>query len=554
MPRENSFSDSDGRSLTPDLEDEINPYPPASPTYASPTTFNPPDLHKIRTRESARSRVATTRTALPPLDHFRHVVRKVMALHRGTNIMARRARAAGAEPGIDVRSVSADSEFGWIQQECVVEVVDYSAVRSSFEHMSNQEFVELMNDPGASEREPWVKVRYINICGMSWDVIKAVSLKYGLHPLALDDVLRAHPRAKSKADYYTQHLFLRVLCHELGEPDEPHEDSNPMFTDLPRSESPTGLQGEDPEKVPPFLEMHAAVVEADKERRIKNTALRVLKSGERVDVKVLPMFIFLFRDGTVISIHSTPSLQMTEPITSRLRQFDSGLRTSADASLLVQSLLGLVSDKALEVIDAYQDKIKTFERKMMHRPDIDTVRDLHILSADLLLHRRTLEPIKTVVYGLRRYDVDRAAAIAEGDESEKVAGFMSHKTTIYLADVHDHMEYVLSQLDVIAGIGKNLVDYTFNLKAYETNEVMRRLMLVTVIFLPLSVLTGYCGMNFPAFFLVNHNHSDWLYWAIALPIMAIVVPLFTAPDIQRIVHYFRKRKLTEKVVKSFKST
>jgi hypothetical protein len=40
---------------------------------------------------------------------------------------------------------------------------------------------------------------------------------------------------------------------------------------------------------------------------------------------------------------------MTEPITHRLRQFDTVLRTSADASLLVQSLLGLITDKALEV-------------------------------------------------------------------------------------------------------------------------------------------------------------------------------------------------------------
>jgi hypothetical protein len=32
------------------------------------------------------------------------------------------------------------------------------------------------------------------------------------------------------------------------------------------------------------------------------------------------------------------------------------------------------------------------------------------------------------------------------------------------ADVQDQMEYVLSQLDVIAGIGQNLVDYTFNVR------------------------------------------------------------------------------------------
>jgi hypothetical protein len=45
--------------------------------------------------------------------------------------------------------------------------------------------------------------------------------------------------------------------------------------------------------------------------------------------------------GTVISMHPTPNLEFTSPITSRLRQRDTGLRTSADASLLLQSLLDL---------------------------------------------------------------------------------------------------------------------------------------------------------------------------------------------------------------------
>ncbi|KAJ6586423.1 magnesium transporter [Mycena vulgaris] len=562
MPRENSFSDSDGRSLTPDLEDEAG-FPPVSPTSAPP---NFPDFHPTRTRESVRSRTSRTRPLAPPFLHhkerFRHIVRKVIALHRGTNLMAQ--RGAGAEPGVDPRRAEADAEFGGIMQQCVIEVVDYSAVRSSFGRMKNREFVELMNNPEASAREPWVKVRWINIGGMSWDVIKAVSIKYDLQPLALEDVFHAHPRARSKVDYYTQHLFLRILCHELGEVEEFQPNSNPVVASLPRSESLTGFKDDEKtlrgsvRKRRPVL----PTTPSDFQHAMRDcsSALRALKSGERVNVNVSPMFIFLFRDGTVISIHSTPSLDMTEPITNRLRQFDTGLRTSADASLLVQSLLSLVADKALEVVDAYKAKIQKFERQIMLKPDVTTVRNLHILSADLILHRRTLEPIKTVVYGLRRYDVDRATALVdssgEGSKGTKVVGFMSHKTIIYLADVHSHMEYVLSQLDDIASIGQNLVDYTFNvclppLTDLSSSFLPRRLMIATVVFLPLTLLTGYFGMNFTDMWSVN-GHSDWVFWAIALPIMAIVVPSFVAPDIQRMVHYIQKRALAKKVVESFK--
>ena len=88
---------------------------------------------------------------------------------------------------------------------------------------------------------------------------------------------------------------------------------------------------------------------------------------------------------------------------------------------------------------------------------------MHIIPGDLILHKRTLEPIKTVIYGLRRYDVDRVAALLEKLEPDKkVQGYMSHKAKIYLADVHDHMEYILSSLDMFAGISDNLINYSFN--------------------------------------------------------------------------------------------
>ncbi|KAJ6608685.1 hypothetical protein B0H10DRAFT_2067021 [Mycena sp. CBHHK59/15] len=601
MPRENSFSDSDGRSLTPDMEDE-----PVRPTPASPTS--PTSAHSHHSRSPAVKHTATTRatgitsrptagTTMDPKAKFRHTVRKVMAMHRGTNVLT--GRGAGAEPGVDPRRASADAQFGGIKQDCVIEVADYSAIRSSFGRMTNREFVNFMNDPTASEREPWVKVRWINIGGMSWDVIKAVSIKYDLHPLALEDVFHTRSQTRSKADYYSKHLFLRILCHELGDPNESYGDSaasGSTLTDLPRSDSPTPFTDDDDDmelrelgkgdfgddektlhgsnrKRRPLLPssrsdlgsrsrlaqletMRTEAADVNKRRRMEEAAIRALKSGDRVNVKVSPMFIFLFRDGTVISMHSTPNLELTQPITRRLRQRDTGLRTSADCSLLVQSLLDLIVDKALEVIDEYHVKIKKFEREILLKPKIGTVRNLHILSGDLILHKRTLEPIKTVIYGLRRYDVDRAAALvdstAEGKDV-KVVGFMSHKSKIYLADVFDHMEYILTSLEMFAGIGENLINYTFNMASYEMNEVMRRLTLATIIFLPLTLLTGYFGMNFDNMWTVHHGHSDLVFWIIALPLMAIVLPIFIVPDIKRMIHYFQKRILTKKVVKSFKT-
>ena len=78
-----------------------------------------------------------------------------------------------------------------------------------------------------------------------------------------------------------------------------------------------------------------------------------------MNVKIMPVYIFLLRDGeskvpssncmmfisgisgTVLTLHEDSQLTLTAPITERLRQRDTGLRATADASLLVESLLDL---------------------------------------------------------------------------------------------------------------------------------------------------------------------------------------------------------------------
>ncbi|KAL0952003.1 hypothetical protein HGRIS_008654 [Hohenbuehelia grisea] len=701
MPRENSFSDSEGRSLTPDLSDDEGNVPlPTSPTYSTaPRATSPVRSHRSQARSHApthRSHAAPTHAPahITPKDRFRASVRKIMAMHRSTTLLSRGpGYELGAEPGIDPRRESTNLKYQHIHEECVIEVADYSSLRASFGRMTNESFLAMLRDDKSNAREPWVKVRWINIAGISWDVLSALALKYELHPLALEDILHQRDQNRSKADYYAKHLFLRVLCHHLGNVEDADSSSPfpdpasrrpPMpsaFASLPRSSSPPPFTSQDAnglgeygsssgyeekngygeEKEDPAterrksksrtwrrrnapgatdvergasrfgtlatigtttpgtmlstrtavvdrnlaLEQEEAALARATRRAAQDRTINELKKGERVNVKVAPMFIFLFRDGTVISLRrqappSTPAatgaghaghnceergcavkvpthqkVDFTEPIMKRLRQTDTLLRKSADPSMLVQSLLDLIVDQAMEVIDEYHDKIKKFERDILLKPKMKTVRYLHILSGDLILHKRTLEPIKTVIYGLRRYDLDRCAALldssvnsapvstglagvakaaADADAAPpKVVGFMSHKAKIYLADVHDHMEYILTSLEMFAGISENLIDYTFNMASYEMNEVMRRLTLATIIFLPLTLLTGYFGMNFSAMWSVD-KHTDALFWYIAIPVMAIVIPMFTAPDLSRVWHYIQKKMLAKKAVKTLKQS
>lgn len=192
---------------------------------------------------------------------------------------------------------------------------------------------------------------------------------------------------------------------------------------------------------------------------------------------------------------------------------------------------------------------------MLVKPKMRTVRQLHVLSGDLALHKRTLEPIKTLVYGLRRYDVDRCAALVSSAgagagadaDAQKVEGFMSPKAKVYLADVLDHVDYILNSMDMFCGIAENLINFTFNLASYDMGEVMRRLMLATIIFLPLTLLTGYFGMNFEMGGFWAVRHSDFFFWKVAIPVMFFVITIFCWTDLERVVHFCKKKWRARKV-------
>lgn len=53
------------------------------------------------------------------------------------------------------------------------------------------------------------------IDGLNWEVIKAIALEFELHPLALEDAVKYAPHSLSKADWYSDQLFTRLLIHTL---------------------------------------------------------------------------------------------------------------------------------------------------------------------------------------------------------------------------------------------------------------------------------------------------------------------------------------------------
>lgn len=178
-----SFDDPNRQSHTgPSVENDPEAFQSSIPRLyrtKSPVSQTTKSLKSKRSMRpvTIREQTADRRSTLTPTQRFRTLVRKVMRLSHTSRCLS--GKGPGAEPGIDIRKDSASLNYGHIRQNCLIEIVDYSSVRSSFGRMTNREFISFLNDPTASERERWVKVRWINVGGISWDVVRALALKYG---------------------------------------------------------------------------------------------------------------------------------------------------------------------------------------------------------------------------------------------------------------------------------------------------------------------------------------------------------------------------------------
>jgi magnesium transporter len=77
-------------------------------------------------------------------------------------------------------------------------------------------------------------------------------------------------------------------------------------------------------------------------------------------------------------------------------------------------------------------------------------------------------------------------------------------------DVLEHIERVLSHVRRLEQSIENAVQMHFSALSHRTNDIMRTLTVLTAIFMPLNLITGFFGMNFDALPLIHTGTGVWL--------------------------------------------
>lgn len=220
--------------------------------------------------------------------------------------------------------------------------------------------------------------------------------------------------------------------------------------------------------------------------------------------------IFLTSDNTVISFFEISASDVERPIVTRLDTPGTILRESYDGSLLVQAIMDAIIDLAIPLTAVYTDIIGDLELDALTAPDIKQSRSLYICISEINKMLSYLNPIDNIVNVFRDHKTELSQEQAMMElENAKSGVIVTPMTVTYLGDVLDHCIIITENLQQLKKSSDNLINLIFNTLSAHQNESMKQLTIVTIIFLPLTFITGFFGMNFDEAKFPEIHHGIW---------------------------------------------
>ncbi|MFM7108555.1 MAG: magnesium/cobalt transporter CorA [Planctomycetaceae bacterium] len=191
-----------------------------------------------------------------------------------------------------------------------------------------------------------------------------------------------------------------------------------------------------------------------------------------------PMAIFL-GDRSVITFHDRTSHDGFEGVRQRIRQHRTRLG-ELGADHLCALLLDAVIDGYFPVLERFGDTLEAIEDEALDNPTRRLLGRIHDVRTDLMTLRRALWPTRDVLHALGR----------------EATPFVGEHARQHFRDSYDHTMELLDLTEGYREIGSDLRDIYLASINNRMNDVMKVLTVIATVFMPLTFITGWYGMNF----------------------------------------------------------
>ncbi len=232
---------------------------------------------------------------------------------------------------------------------------------------------------------------------------------------------------------------------------------------------------------------------------------------EAIDTSPVGFAVF---DRVLITVHPT-DCAVREHFAQRLASL-SGKAEARGSARMPGSPADLMLRMVNHMVDSYLDL-----RRLL-------TRQLGTLQQQLLDPRsrfddwQILLDSRTALHLLEDICEDQRSAVQEWidalDEWPVEAGTQARRERELLRvrsrDVLEHIERVLGHVRRLEQSAETAVQMHFSALGHRTNDIMRTLTVLTAVFLPLNLITGFFGMNFEALPLIHSPRGFWSAFAV----------------------------------------
>lgn len=157
-------------------------------------------------------------------------------------------------------------------------------------------------------------------------------------------------------------------------------------------------------------------------------------------------------------------------------------------------LMDHIVDNYYILLDHTEDQIEDLEKLLIENPTNELSHSFLRLKKNLMLLRKTINPFKEEIRFLAREE----------------SGLISEYTRPYLADINDHLSFIIQSIDSSREMISSMMDLLMANNANRMNSIMKTLTLVSTVVIPMTLVTGIYGMNF--------EFMPELHWKYGYPI------------------------------------
>lgn len=195
------------------------------------------------------------------------------------------------------------------------------------------------------------------------------------------------------------------------------------------------------------------------------------------EVEEIPVGVVLGSDW-VLTL-STTAVDQIDRVRAAVERCDERLLQHG-ADFTAYRIIDVVVDGYFRALDQMETAIEGIEEAVLVSTDIDTLEAINEVRRDLLAFRK-------VAWSMR----EALGTLARGDPVQ-----VRQATEKYFRDAYDHLVQVVDLTETYRDLTASARDIYLNTLSQSTNEVMKRLTVIAVIFLPLTFVAGVFGMNF----------------------------------------------------------